>query len=191
MISLDILTIGELTRDADGNVLEAHSTSTLVRAGGLNIVVDTSSPDRRPHLKTSFRQLGVLPRDVDVVVLTHSHHDHVGNNDMFAKAEILIHAGEETEIAGARIVREDIVLTEGVRLVHTPGHTPGSMSVFIEADRRYAIAGDAIPLKDNHLQGKPPRYSHDSALALESLKKITDYADMVIPGHDRPFMTGR
>jgi N-acyl homoserine lactone hydrolase len=191
MATLDILTVGELVRDADGRILEAHSTAVLVRSEGRVIVVDTSSSDRRPHLQTAFRQLKVLPRDVDTVVLTHAHYDHTGNIGMFPKAEVLLHAGEEEGIPGARRIDGDLQLTREVRLVHTPGHTPGSMSVFVTGDRRYAIAGDAVPLKENYLRNRPPGHVCDAVLALESLKKITDYAEVVIPGHDRPFMTGR
>jgi N-acyl homoserine lactone hydrolase len=191
MISLDVLAIGNLKRDAEGNILEAHSTSTLIRTEDMNIVVDTSSKQRQADMKTSFKQLMVLPKDVDVVVLTHTHSDHIGNNDMFPKAEFIVHSGEKGQINGARIIDEDMDLTKGIRLVHTPGHTPGSISVFIDSDVKYAIAGDAIPLKDNVLKMVPPKVNYDAKLALESLKKITGYADMVIPGHDHPFMTER
>jgi glyoxylase-like metal-dependent hydrolase (beta-lactamase superfamily II) len=192
MISLDILTIGSLVRDAEGNITEADSTSTLIRADGLNIVVDTSSKERKPHMKTAFKQLMVLPKDVDIVVLTHTHSDHIGNNDMFPKAEFLVHSGEKGNIKGARVIdSEEEEIAKGIRLVHTPGHTHGSMSVFVDADRKYAIAGDAIPLKENVQKMVPPGLNYDAKLALESLKKIIDYADMVVPGHDYPFMTDR
>jgi N-acyl homoserine lactone hydrolase len=191
MIGLDILTIGSLERDAEGNILQAHSTATLIRTDDRVIVVDTSSKDRTADLKTAFKQLMVLPKDVDTVVLTHSHSDHIGNNKMFPKAEFIIHSGEKGEIPGARIIDEDTELTKGVKLVHTPGHTHGSMSVFIDADIKYVIAGDTVPLKENVLKLVPPGINYDAKLALQSLKKVIDYADMVIPGHDYPFMTDR
>lgn len=189
MISLDILTIGNLVRDQEGNIIEANSTSTLIRTDDMNIVVDTSSRERKANLKTAFKQLMVLPKDVDAVVLTHTHSDHVGNNDMFPNAKFIVHSGEKGQIKDARIIDNDLELTKGVRLVHTPGHTHGSISVFIDSELKYVIAGDAVPLKDNYLKMVPPRLNYDAKLALESLKKITSYADMVIPGHDYPFMT--
>ncbi len=191
MICLDVLAVGSLIRDSDGSISEAHSTSTLIRADDVNIVVDTSSRQRRADVSTAFRQLKVLPKDVNIVVLTHTHSDHVGNIDMFPKAKLLIHKGEKGDFRGAKFVDEDMEIAKGVKLVHTPGHTKGSMSVFVEADRRYVIAGDAVPLKDNFLKMVPPSLNYDMDLALESLKKIIDYADVVIPGHDRPFMTER
>ncbi|MDR3205744.1 MAG: MBL fold metallo-hydrolase [Candidatus Methanoplasma sp.] len=189
MIKLDVLVIGDYDRDADGNVFGAYSTSTLIRTDGMNIVVDASTKDMWPAIKTSFRQIGIYPKDVDAVVLTHSHHDHVGNLNQFKDAEVLIHSGEERPPASARIVDADIELTKGIRLVHTPGHTPGSMSVFVDADRRYAVAGDAVPKKSNYEKMAPPSINTDPAAALKSIKHIVGYADVIVPGHDAPFAT--
>ncbi|MCK9323025.1 MAG: MBL fold metallo-hydrolase [Candidatus Methanomethylophilaceae archaeon] len=191
MISLDVLAIGNLERGEDGSIITSNSTSVLIRADDRIIVVDTSTKEMKSAIKTSFKQLMVLPKDVDTVVLTHCHADHTGNIDMFPNAQILMHTGEEIEIPGVKLINHDIELSKGVKLVHTPGHTMGSMSVFIEADIKYVIAGDAIPLKDNFMKMKPPAVNCDSELALESIKAISNYADMVVPGHDFPFMTER
>ncbi len=190
MIQLDILAVGNLERDEDGNILKADSTSVLVRTPKHTIVVDPSTKYMRPFLKTSFKQIGVFVKDVDIVVLTHTHEDHTENLDMFAKAKVYLHSGSDRTIPGAIIVDdEEYELCEGVKLVHTPGHCPEEMSVFVEADRRYVIAGDAIPLEDNFFKNVPPRLNTDSGQALESIKKIRDYADVIVPGHGFPFMT--
>ena len=86
-------------------------------------------------------------------------------------------------------VTEDIEIAEGVRLVHTPGHTPDSMSVFVKADRNYAVAGDAVPLEDNIRKKVPPRLNCDPDLAMQSIKSIVRFADVIVPGHGFPFMT--
>lgn len=189
MIGLDVLAVGYLVRDEDHNLLEAHSTSTLVRAGDSMIVVDTSSKFMRPALKTSFRDLGIFPKDVDTVVLTHSHSDHVGNIDMFPNAEIYVQAGGADLGADVNVVEGDMQLCSGIRLVHTPGHSDDSMSVFIEADRAYVIAGDAIPTEDNYRRMVPPGICNDREAAMESIKSIANFADVIVPGHGFPFMT--
>lgn len=192
MIQIDVLVFGNITRDSEGNVLSAYSTSTLVKAGDRNIVVDTSTPEMRPAIKTAFKQIGVFPKDVDTLILTHAHSDHTGNNSMFQNAEIIMHSGEDTTIPGARIIdSERMEITKGVTLVHTPGHTMGSMSVFVESDLKYAIVGDTIPIKSNFEKMVPPRLNCDADLAMKSIKTVTDYADVVVPGHDLPFMTVR
>ncbi len=190
MILLDILAVGDLQRDEEYNILKADSTSVLIRTPEHRIVVDPSTKYMKPFLKTSFRQIGVLPKDVDIVVLTHTHSDHLENLDMFKKAKVYVHSGADREIPGATIIDEDeFDLCEGVKLVHTPGHCPEEMSVFVQAERRYVVAGDAIPLEDNFFKNIPPRLNYDPELALQSIKKIGNYADVIIPGHGFPFMT--
>ena len=192
MIQLDILCVGNLERDDDGNLLSAHSTSVLIRTPGHTIVVDPSTEHMLPMIKSSFRQIGVLPKDVDMVVLTHTPSDHIGNLPFYPNARVYVHKGGKTEIPGARIIEsDDFKLTEGVRLVYTPGHCTEEMSVFVDADRHYVCAGDAIPLEGNFTRNLPPTLNTDRRLALESIKKIREYADVVIPGHDFPFVTER
>ncbi len=192
MIQIDILAVGDLQRDEEGNILKADSTSVLIRAPGHTIVVDPSTKYLRPAVKTSFKQIGVFPKDVDMVVLTHTHSDHVENLDLYPKAKVYVHKGGKTDIPGAVVIDEDEYrLTEGVTLVHTPGHCTEEMSVFVDADRHYVVAGDAVPLEDNFRKNVPPAVNTDARLALESIKKIGDYADVVIPGHGFPFMTDR
>ncbi len=189
MIQLDILVVGNLERDAEGNILEANSTSVLIRAPSRLIVVDPSTRYMRSAVKTSFRQIGVFPKNVDTVILTHSHRDHIENLNMYRKARVYVHSGAGVEIPGATVIDEDeFEVCSGVRVVHTPGHCPEQCSVFVEADRRYVIAGDAVPLEGNFREMKASTLNTDPEAALESIKKIGRYADVVIPGHGFPFM---
>ncbi len=190
MIQLDILVVGYLEQGEDHSILKADSTSVLIRTPKHNIVVDTSTKYMRPFLKTSFKQIGVFVKDVDIVVLTHTHDDHTGNLDMFPKAKVYVHSGSDKTYNNMIVVEDEVFdLCEGVKLVHTPGHCDEEMSVFVEADRKYVIAGDAIPLEDNLRLNVPPRLNNDPELALQSIKKIRDYADVIVPGHGFPFMT--
>ncbi len=154
--------------------------------------MDPSTKYMRPAVKTSFKQIGVFPKDVDTVILTHSHYDHIENLDLYQKARVYIHSGADVEVPGAIIVEgEEKRICDGVRMVHTPGHCPEHCSVFVEGDRRYVVAGDAIPLEDNFRRMIPPRLNTDPDLALQSIKNIAQYAQVVIPGHGFPFMTDR
>ena len=187
---LDVLAIGYLIRDETGKILQAHSTSTLIRADDRLIVVDTSSKEMRPALKIALKQIGVFAKDVDTVVLTHNHNDHTANCDMFPNAKVLIHSGEDHPRRGAEIVDGDMSLAKGIELRHTPGHSWDSMSVFVEGpDRKYVIAGDAIPLEDNYRKNVPPALHVCRDLAMKSIKTISDYADVIVPGHGGPFKT--
>ncbi|MDD2626257.1 MAG: MBL fold metallo-hydrolase [Candidatus Methanomethylophilus sp.] len=188
MNTVDVLLPGHLERNDDGSLDNTYSTVTLIRTGdGRRIIVDTSSPWMYPELMAAFRKKrDIYPNDVDTVVLTHNHTDHTGNVEMFPNAKVLIHEGEIV-FPGAEIIYEDQEIAPGVLLVHTPGHTRGSMSVFVQTDRRVAIAGDAVPLSDNLLKEIPPRQNTDPAAALSSIRAIAAWADVVIPGHGVPF----
>ena len=191
MNSIDVLVLGYLERFEDGsvNLKETWSTSSLIRTDdGHVIVVDTSSDFMRSPIKSAFKQIGkIFPDDVDMVVLTHCHTDHIGNVSLFKNATVYVHEGEECTIPNAKIVKEDTEIAKGVRLVHTPGHSDGSMSVFVEADRRYAIVGDAAPLKDNFTKRIIPALHTDAEAARASLEKIAEWADVIVPSHDKPF----
>jgi len=192
MTVLDILAVGMLDRSETGEVLEAHSTSTLIRSGDSMIVVDTSSKYMRPALRTSFRELGMFPKDVDTVVITHWHDDHLENLDMYPNAEIYAWDGPaaDADLRNINIINDELKLCDGVTLVHTPGHTMDSTSVFVEGDdRRYAVVGDAIPLEENYRKMVPPRLNVDPDLAMKSIKSIAGFADVIVPGHGFPFMT--
>ncbi|MCL2334323.1 MAG: MBL fold metallo-hydrolase [Candidatus Methanoplasma sp.] len=191
MIKLDVLAIGSLKRDEEGKVYDAFSTSVLIRTDERIIVVDTSTPFMKPAIKTSFKQIGVFPKDVDTIILTHSHHDHIGNNDMFENAEILMHPVECGAVSGAKPLEINKEILPGVKIVHTPGHTEGSISIFVKADQKYVISGDALPRHGNYEKMTPPMINIDPGLAMESIKMITKYADVIIPGHDPPFLVNR
>lgn len=189
MATLDVLAIGYLVRDEEGNVLEAHSTSTLIKTGNRLIVVDTSSRYMRPALKSSLKMIGVFAKDIDTVVLTHYHPDHIENVDLFPNAKILIHSGEDETLDGAEVIDGDATIAKGVELRYTPGHTWDSMSVFVEGDdgKKYVVAGDAVPTHDNILKDLPPRLHVCKDLSMKSIKTICDYADVIVPGHGAPF----
>lgn len=185
MTELHVLTVGSLRRNPDGTVAEAHSTSTLINTGKFIAVVDTSSRDREPHVRTAMKQIGIRLDEVMYIVHTHPHHDHVGNDGLFKKAKTM-------EFGPGKPGETLAEPAPGVRIVATPGHTLDSVSVFVETDgMNYAICGDAIPLEDNFRKNIPPGICADEGLAMESLKAVSRFADVVVPGHGGPFTTGR
>jgi len=62
----------------------------------------------------------------------------------------------------------------GIVVIHTPGHTPGHISLFLQADR-LLISGDALRAENGVLQGPSPTATPDLALATASLRKLLDY----------------
>jgi glyoxylase-like metal-dependent hydrolase (beta-lactamase superfamily II) len=84
--------------DRESNEVVTCSASYLIRSAGKNILIDTASGNgkERPyfplssHLDTPYIQdlgrAGVKPKDVDIVVCTHLHFDHVGWNTVLETA---------------------------------------------------------------------------------------------------------
>ncbi|MGD0817008.1 MAG: MBL fold metallo-hydrolase [Methanomassiliicoccales archaeon] len=184
-----VLCEGRIVR-SEKAILEAHSSVTMVTWPEHIMIVDTSDGEYRPRLIDALSANEVDPDQVDIVVNTHLHSDHCSNNDLFRYAVQMAHENEAPDRQFVP-VPADLELYPGISLVHTPGHTPGTMSVFVEAERKYAIVGDAIPTFENVRRWIPPGIVFDREVALRSMKKIVDFADVVIPGHDTPFEVDR
>ncbi len=124
------------------------------------ILVDTGTGQSDSNLFTNIREIGIEPEDIDLIVNTHCHYDHVGGNDFFPNAKIAIHKVDAialrdpdseltvSSLFGA-IVRKhdvDIELEEGDKIanfeiLNTPGHTKGGISLY---DGEILISGDTI-----------------------------------------------
>ncbi len=62
----------------------------------------------------------------------------------------------------------------GIEIIHTPGHTPGHICIYIHDDK-VLIAGDALNLDNGKLAGANPQYSENMMQANESIKKLYNY----------------
>lgn len=122
-------------------------------------------------LRSGLNRQGLTPTDVDTVILTHLHHDHSANNDLFDSAEFFV---QRSELDAARdplpvfersyprdsveslsdldltLLDGDHRITDGLEILVTPGHSPGMQSVIVETGgRRYALVGDLAYLRHN------------------------------------------
>ena len=171
----------------------------LIEGQGFRILVDTGVGDkeddafadmfaleRTATLLDELAARGLRPEDITHVVNTHLHIDHSGCNELFPNALSYAHRFEEPPIGSTRISGA-LTLLPGVEIVPTPGHTEGSISVFVSAEKRYAICGDAIPTKANYDAHVPPFVAFDKNLATKSMEMILDWAQVVVPGHGDPF----
>ncbi len=176
-MKISLVKPGVLERDAAGRIHYASSSVTLIISDKM-IVVDTGSHDSRDVILSNLNQLGISRDDVEVVVNTHLHEDHTGNNDIFSNADVFAyHSG----------LREGYTLAKDVIVIETPGHTLDSISILCIREKPLVIAGDALPTVNNYIKGLPPRIHRDRDLALKSMRKISRLAKIVVPGHGVPF----
>jgi len=110
-------------------------------------VIDRLYSPRVDLIITALNNAGLDERDVCAVVNTHLHFDHCGQNHLLPHAPVWITQAEleasmtefytvaewaHIEPERLRISNDGENLADGVRLVHTPGHTPGHQSVAVE-----------------------------------------------------------
>jgi N-acyl homoserine lactone hydrolase len=116
------------------------------------------------HAADALAEHDLSPADVKIVINSHLHFDHCGQNAVFKHAPFYVQRAELArarreekttaewfDFAGARfeLVDGDAEVAEGVRVVATPGHTLGHQSVFVEQSDGVAVMiGDAAYTAD-------------------------------------------
>jgi N-acyl homoserine lactone hydrolase len=131
--------------------------------------------------------VGVTPDDVTVIVNSHLHFDHAGNNRAFPNATFIVQA-EHLAYAKGRpnfpaIYWDDPALrympasgrarvAAGIEVVPTPGHAPGHQSLVVDLAEtgRVVLCGDAAFTRANLERGEIP--GQDPAAGKESLALI-------------------
>ena len=105
--------------------------------------------------------LGLTPQDINLVILSHGHIDHVGALHLFAHAPIVMTAVERADPAPSyfgtsrplpwpkahyHLIDGDTGVCGGLTLIPTPGHTPGHLSAILNLPEtgRMILAVDAI-----------------------------------------------
>lgn len=86
--SVSVLKVGYCLQQTDGS-FRADGTITLI-TGPRTIVVDTGGPWDRDFLLLALKDRGLDAADVDIVVGTHGHSDHIGNLSLFSSALVVV-----------------------------------------------------------------------------------------------------
>jgi N-acyl homoserine lactone hydrolase len=191
-----------------------------------NILVDAGSSAARyrqrgfeaqeiQSVEDGLNKVGLGLSDIDMIIVTHLHHDHIECAKEFDKAEFVVQKMElesalnphpaladpyiKELFEGLRFetANGDTYIEEGIELLLTPGHTLGGQSVAIETKKGKAIITGLCCVNENF--NPPPEVRdrltvipcgiHGDALkAYDSLLRISKAADIVIPLHEATFI---
>lgn len=154
------------------------------------------------------------PRDIAAVVVTHTHPDHT--NGLHAvkaqapQARVAAHEADADYVSkkapnypgppvngkpspwqGAPVDDrlKDGQVYEGLRVIHCPGHTPGSIAL-LDEDRGLLIAGDTVRTEGG-LGPMDDAYNIDPKQHREGIKKLARFDfEALVCGHGDPILRG-
>jgi N-acyl homoserine lactone hydrolase len=193
----------------------------LIEGASKNVLVDAGCPADflnsvgfpSKHVSTQEEELakvGLTPADIDLVILTHLHLDHAKDWEKFENATFVVQRSElefaenphpiqagwfvQVPRDRLRIVDGDEEILEGIRVLHTPGHTPGTQSVLIDTDKGPVCLSGQCTIQDNV---QPPEALkrmgvaaitpgiHTNAMqGYDSLTRIQGLTDQIVALHD-------
>jgi N-acyl homoserine lactone hydrolase len=195
-----------LIRTTEGNVLfdtglhPVHVTRPDATFGPGSLKVVMTAEDA---VVARLSAVGVRPDDVAVVVNSHLHFDHAGNNGAFPKATFIVQSEHLTFAKGKpnfpgvywdvpelayMPVSGRARVAPGLEVVPTPGHAPGHQSLVVDLPEtgRVVLCGDAAFTRTNLERGEIR--APDEASARESLALIRslvkDDLDRIFTSHD-------
>jgi glyoxylase-like metal-dependent hydrolase (beta-lactamase superfamily II) len=173
----------------------------LVDGGEEMVLIDTGAGEGFELIVDNIRSLGLRPDKLKAVIATHSHIDHIGALFRFREeygVEVIAHeldteaietgTGSGAEYYGVsyQSCKVDVILrgTEGtlrcgrrdLKVIHIPGHTPGSIGVYLDAGTRILFGQD--------VHGPYFLKGSNTDQAKISLRRLADLdADILCEGH--------
>ena len=184
-------------------------------------IVDTGFKGRSRHILKEVQELGYSPSDIDIIIITHHHADHIGSLPELKKvtqAKVVAHPADAVYIDG-RLPQpgparpqwlnkmlsplgglwattpvtvdipvndgDELAMCGGIRILHTPGHTPGSISLLLQQER-LIIVGDLIAHRFG-LRLPSRMFTVDIAAEIRSIREVASLDfEAICFGHGSP-----
>lgn len=187
--------------------LGGFSCHCYLVVGDQVVLIDTGAARDYPVLAADLNDLGFKQEDIDIVINTHEHFDHIGGNIEFQKTALIAahrhtaikvtYSDDEAMMCQLNNQRftdyrvtlwlgnTDVITTGNwfLKVLHTPGHTSGSISLY-EPRKRMLFSGDTLfasgTLSTIFASGSLGEY-------FNSLRRLrTMKIDLLLPGHGNP-----
>ena len=218
-----------------GTLIKLDVLAFLIEGAPKKILVDTGSwaalmakywPGKGVDYQSFEEALGkegLVPEDIDIIIQTHLHHDHVGNTFKCKNADVYVQEAEWVFMRAphplqaqyypqelykgwkVRLIRGDKQLFEGIDILHSPGHTPGTQSVAVQTEQGLAIIpgfcstyhtfespAKVLPKGHpfSHWEVFTPSIATDLCQAYNTTLRLKTLADVIIPCHGPGFGEG-
>jgi N-acyl homoserine lactone hydrolase len=202
-----------------GRSIEFSSTCWLIKHGSEWLLWDAGVPEAALNdprgwstlpklivyhldktLTDQLAEIGLKPRDIARVAISHTHGDHIGNVGLFPNSTILMQHAEYSWINSPDGTNDNVnqlmalarkllgtpknlqlidgdtdVFGDGsVTLVSTPGHTPGHQSLLVHLKNSgfIILSGDVVHSEENFEKNRVPSLNTNNAESIASMQKI-------------------
>jgi len=210
-------------------MVEAAQYAWLVRGSRKNILIDCGGILDIERMKAhgldvedmgevdeSLKRMGLFPEDIDIIIATHLHAEHISSAKKFPKAKIIV---QKQELIGAlkpcpvlewmyleevikplfeanrfEIVDGDLEIEPGIEVMLTPGHSAGGQSVVLHSGGKKIIVTGFCCADENMFPPDPKQECilmslHENLpLTYQSMVKVKRLADIVVPLHEARFI---
>jgi len=178
----------------------ANNCNSFFIDGKKRILIDPGHYHLFGHVREDLSGLSLSPQDIDLVIITHAHPDHMEAIKVFTEdsAMIALHKAEMDfirsvaphygEALGISDFEPDLLLKEGdleigdlsFQVIHTPGHSPGSICLYWP-EKKALFAGDVV---FNQGIGRTDLPGGNGQELKDSIKRIAKLdLDYVLTGH--------
>lgn len=161
-----------------------------------NVIVDTGTGENIDYIRKSLKDAGINIQDLELIVNTHNHYDHIGG-DKYFDLKVAMHVidseavekGDENSTVASMFgksiegMKIDIKLQEGDKIhdfevIHTPGHTYGSICLY---NGETLISGDTVFAGGGFGRTDIGGNMNNMMESLEKLNKLD--VKYLLPGH--------
>lgn len=151
-------------------------------------------------LLRELKQHHITPDQVDYLVCSHGHSDHVGNLNLFLNAQHFVGSckSHKNIYYFHDFEKEPYVIDRDIEVIATPGHTLTCISLIVrntnyENHSSVAIVGDLFEKEEDVFNESIwiGAGCEDEKLQRKNRLKVADMVDFIVPGHGPAFKVTR